>query len=339
MQCTPSLAKLVLAQPDGERALGAVGTLTVGGEALPRALADRLAACGGGGRVINAYGPTETTVYATAAPPGARARRPGADRHRARATSRPRCVDGALEKCRRAWSASWRSAVPGVTRGYLGRPGLTAARFVPDPRAARPGARMYLTGDLVRRRGDGALVYLGRADGQIKVRGYRVEPGEIEAVLGAHPAVALAAVVGTPDNARLDALVVPRGPVDPDALAAALRAAAAAALPPYMVPATVAVVPELPLGSSGKLDRRAAAALAVRLGSAGPAPAPPPGPSRPLRPTARTRSGRRWRRPGSARWARGPRPARELLRRRRQLAAGDRRWSRRWPRRSTRPRA
>ncbi|MEA2665083.1 MAG: hypothetical protein QOI11_2027, partial [Candidatus Eremiobacteraeota bacterium] len=270
VQCTPSLAKLLLAQPDGARALGAIDTLTVGGEALAPALAERLAGCGVR-NLINAYGPTETTVYATMHLLGGGAEDPvpigSALDHVTVAV-----VDGALEEVPPGVIGELAIGGPGVTRGYLGRPGLSAARFVPDPRAAVPGARMYLTGDLARRRADGALLYLGRADGQIKVRGYRVEPGEIEALLGAHPDVALAAVVGTPDNARLDALVVPRGPVDPPALAAALRAAAAAALPPYMVPVAIAVVPELPLGSSGKLDRRAAAALAARLGAAAPAP-------------------------------------------------------------------
>ncbi len=148
----------------------------------------------------------------------------------------------------------------GVARGYLGRPELTAERFVPDALSPEPGARAYRTGDCARWRTDGTLEFLGRTDRQLKVRGFRVEPGEVEAALRAHPGVA-DAVADAPGGARLVAWVVPHEgeAVEEDALRAHLRER----LPGYMVPAALVFLHALPLTPSGKVDRRALPAPAA----------------------------------------------------------------------------
>src|SRR5262249_6940988 len=146
----------------------------------------------------------------------------------------------------------------GVARGYLGRPELTAERFLPDPFAGEAEGRMYRTGDLCRYRTDGRVEYLRRNDLQVKVRGFRIELGEIEAVLEAHPAVQQAAVVvreDTPGDQRIVAYVVHRPGTSPTA--SELRRALRERLPDYMVPHLVVELERLPLGPSGKLDRRA----------------------------------------------------------------------------------
>ncbi|HYG65020.1 MAG TPA: amino acid adenylation domain-containing protein, partial [Thermoanaerobaculia bacterium] len=148
----------------------------------------------------------------------------------------------------------------GVARGYRGRPDLTAERFIPSARHGAAGARLYRTGDRARWRPDGNLEFLGRVDQQVKIRGYRIEPGEIESVLLAHPAVREVAVaVRERGDRHLVACVVPAGEADlaPDEL----RSFARERLPEYMVPARFLVLEALPLTPSGKVDRRALAAL------------------------------------------------------------------------------
>lgn len=149
---------------------------------------------------------------------------------------------------------------PGVARGYRGRPALTAERFVPDAFSGLPGERLYRSGDLCRRRADGELEYLGRADDQVKVRGYRIEVGEVEAALAAHPGVRRCAVLAVPDGSdrRLVAYVVPRAEVlDPHEL----RTHLAQTLPPYLVPSAYLPVDTIPLTGNGKTDRAALGAL------------------------------------------------------------------------------
>jgi amino acid adenylation domain-containing protein len=148
-----------------------------------------------------------------------------------------------------------------LARGYLGRPDLTAERFVPDPLNAEPGARLYRTGDRARLRPDGEIEFLGRLDDQVKIRGYRVEPGEIEAALAAHPGVAEAAVgvrEGADGDRRLIAWVVAKGGEQPEDL----RGFLGARLPEYEVPSSIVLVDAFPLTPSGKVDRRKLAALA-----------------------------------------------------------------------------
>jgi hypothetical protein len=148
------------------------------------------------------------------------------------------------------------AAGDGLARGYLGRPDLTAASWVPDPCAVEPGARLYRTGDLARCRPDGTLELLGRLDRQVKVRGFRVEPGEVEATLAAHPAVREAVVLTqetAPGDRRLAGYVTLRAP----AAEAELRAHCAALLPEPMVPARIVTLERMPLTAQGKVDRRA----------------------------------------------------------------------------------
>ncbi|HKH50102.1 MAG TPA: amino acid adenylation domain-containing protein, partial [Thermoanaerobaculia bacterium] len=153
-----------------------------------------------------------------------------------------------------------------LARGYLGRPDLTAERFVPDPLAAErgePGARLYRTGDRARLRADGALEFLGRLDDQVKIRGYRVEPGEVEATLAVHPGVAAAAVTvraSAGGDLRLAAWVVPHGekPID-------LRSFLGTRLPDHAVPSSITFVDAFPLTPSGKVDRRKLAELVPEM--------------------------------------------------------------------------
>jgi acyl-coenzyme A synthetase/AMP-(fatty) acid ligase/aryl carrier-like protein len=144
----------------------------------------------------------------------------------------------------------------GVARGYRGLPRRTALAFVPDPFGATPGARLYATGDVARFLPDGTVALLGRRDGQLKVRGFRIEPGEIEAALGRHPGVDQAAVAVPPDQpGRLVAYVVRRAGASVEGIT--LRSFLGERLPAHMVPATYLFLPTLPRNAVGKVDRRA----------------------------------------------------------------------------------
>jgi amino acid adenylation domain-containing protein len=201
----------------------------------------------------NNYGPTECTVVTTSGRVDGEGA-PLPDIGGAVANTALYVLDAAGRAVAEAAPGELHVGGAQVARGYLGRPALTAQRFVPDPFSALPGARMYRTGDRVRGRPDGALDFLGRADEQVKIRGFRIEPGEIEAVLRSHPDVAECAVVARedePGGARLVAYVT--GPAAPDALRAHLRQR----LPEHMVPGAFVVLPRLPLTPNGKVDRRA----------------------------------------------------------------------------------
>ncbi|MEM9594497.1 MAG: amino acid adenylation domain-containing protein [Acidobacteriota bacterium] len=260
MQATPATWQQLLASGwSGHPELKAL----CGGEALPvdlaRSLTDRC------GELWNVYGPTETTIWSTA-----RRVKRGEESLRgegvvslglpianttahvigANTDGLPAPIGGPGEL--------WIGGV-GLSRGYLGRPGMTAERFVPDPFGDVPGGRLYRTGDLVRRRPEGDLEFLGRLDHQVKVRGFRIELGEVEAALGRHPGVAQGASVVATDGggaSRLIGYVVPSDPSrppGPDELSSFLSGE----LPGYMVPTGFMVLEALPLTPNGKVDRGA----------------------------------------------------------------------------------
>ncbi|MGW7488587.1 amino acid adenylation domain-containing protein [Streptomyces sp. NPDC054786] len=238
------------AMPDGSLPEGV--TVVTGGEVLPRELVARWAP---GRRMLNIYGPTETTIIATVDGPLSAQSAPSIGRPVVGARIR------VLDRCLRPVPAGVPGEVyisgAGLARGYLHRPGLTASRYVADA-FGEPGARMYRTGDIAQWLPDGRLDYVRRADDQVKLRGFRIEPGEIEVVLTEDPSVRHATVLlreDTPGVRRLIAYVVAAGSagVDP----AALREWVAARLPEYMVPAAVVAIDEVPTTPHGKLDRDA----------------------------------------------------------------------------------
>jgi len=232
-----------------------LAALNLGGEALPGALADQLREAGVA-TVRNLYGPTEATVYATWSEPAEGDPRPPIGRPVADARSY--VLDPALRPVPPGVPGELFLAGPGVARGYAGRPGMTAERFVPDPFAPEPGGRMYRTGDRARWRAEGELEFLGRLDGQIKLRGFRIELGDVESALAAHPGVAQAVAAlreDVPGQERLVGYVVPAPGAEP--AAAELRAWVRERLPEYMVPAAFVTLDAVPVGTTGKADRRA----------------------------------------------------------------------------------
>ncbi len=257
----PSVLHLLPAPPAPEAIpLPRLATLVVAGERCPPALADRWAR---GRRMLNAYGPTETTVCATISRP--------------LAAGEPPPIGGPIANVRvHVLDERWAPlpvgvygelfiAGAGVARGYLDQPAATAERFLPEPFGDQPGSRMYRTGDRARWTARHELELAGRLDGQVKVRGHRIEPAEIEAAIEQHPAVrqAVVAAAGDGDGERLVAWVrlVAAGepPADPAApgMAERLRRHVAQLLPDAMVPAAFVFLPHLPLTAAGKVDRRA----------------------------------------------------------------------------------
>ncbi|MFL6293612.1 MAG: amino acid adenylation domain-containing protein, partial [Thermoanaerobaculia bacterium] len=257
---TAFFARWVQDAEDLEELPGSLRLIGIGGEELRADTARRWSRTPlSEAALLNSYGPTEAVISATL--------------HDVRPGESPvpigRALPGRVALVLDCHGNLQPVGVPGelclggvLARGYLGRPDLTAERFVPHPAfggAHGPaGTRLYRTGDLVRRRMDGALEFLGRIDDQVKIRGFRVEPGEIEAVLAEHPDVREAAVLAVGEEPRLVAFVAPELPDD-------LHAFLRERLPEYMAPSAWLALPALPLNSSGKVDRTA---LARKAGEA-----------------------------------------------------------------------
>jgi amino acid adenylation domain-containing protein len=250
-------AVLVAFRPE---ALAALRCCIVAGEALPSALVRDHYRAAPHVPLFNEYGPTEATVWSAVHRCRPEEQGPIAPIGRPIRNVEIYVVrDERMLRTKPGEMGEIYIGGAGIARGYVGQPALTADRFIPDPFSRRHGARLYRTGDLGALNRDGELLFRGRADAQVKVRGFRVEVGEVEAALLAHEGIATAAVVATqaPTGVRLVAYTVARGcGVAPDELAAFARTR----LPEYMVPAAWRSLDALPLTAHGKIDRR-------RLGS------------------------------------------------------------------------
>ncbi|HEX2133005.1 MAG TPA: amino acid adenylation domain-containing protein [Actinophytocola sp.] len=234
--------------------LADVEQLLAGGDVLAPAAVRAALAARGGRPVTNGYGPTENTTFTschTMTDPAEVTTTTPIGRPVQQTTVH--VLDADLRPVPTGAPGELYTGGAGLARGYLNRPALTATKFVPDP-FGPPGSRLYRTGDRARRRTDGVLEFLGRADNQVKLRGYLVEPGEPESVLREHPAVGDAAVVvhGSGENRRLVAYLTPC-----DVDVAAVKADLADRLPDYLRPTAYVPLEKLPLNASGKIDRRA----------------------------------------------------------------------------------
>ncbi|MCP4661295.1 MAG: AMP-binding protein, partial [bacterium] len=241
---------------------GSVRQVLFGGEAVDPESARKLLAGEPPERLLHVYGPTEGTTFTSwyrvpEVAPGALTIAIG----RPIANTRIHVVEPSGLEAPLGVHGELVVGGDGLARGYLGRPRLSAEKFVPDPFSATPGGRLYRTGDLVRRRGDGAVEFLGRIDFQVKIRGFRIELGEIEAILGQHPAVSEAVVIVremSPGDRRLVAFLVPgRQPEEGRLDAGELRGFLSEKLPDYMLPSVVVELPALPLTPNNKVDRAA----------------------------------------------------------------------------------
>jgi natural product biosynthesis luciferase-like monooxygenase protein len=254
LQCTPSMMQMLVANTEVRQALSGLKKLLLGGEALPAPLAEQLRAATPA-QLYNMYGPTETTIWSAAhlvtqvgdsIPIG-----------RPIANTRIYILDAHHQLVPVGVPGELYIGGTGVSAGYLNRPELTAERFIPDPFGTQPEARLYRTGDLARYRPDGTIEFHGRVDHQVKLRGFRVELGEVEAALLRHTALREAVAVvreDTPGDARLVAYFVASTEARPTAVQ--LRAHMKEHLPDYMVPSLFVALDALPLTKSGKVDRR-----------------------------------------------------------------------------------
>ncbi|HEY0637215.1 MAG TPA: amino acid adenylation domain-containing protein, partial [Pseudonocardiaceae bacterium] len=257
LKLTPGHLEILGHQLTDAETSALAGVVVAAGEALPGPMADRWLGLLGPGRLVNEYGPTETTVGACVHPVTGPQDRPVVPIGRALPGVRMYVLDGRARLTAVGVEGELYVGGTGVARGYAGRPDLTADRFVPDPYGP-PGSRLYRTGDRARRLPDGAVEFLGRADEQVKLRGYRVELAEIEAVLADAPGVRDAVVVAREDDGEKRLVCFHVSEHAPD-----LAAHCAERLPEFMVPAVFVRLDAVPLNANGKVDR--AALLAVEI--------------------------------------------------------------------------
>jgi natural product biosynthesis luciferase-like monooxygenase protein len=270
LQCTPSMAGMLVANDRSRDALRRLQVACIGGEAFPPALAQQLERLVPG-EIFNMYGPTETTIWSAvhrlAGVEG------GVPLGQPIANTTLYVLDRFGEPVPPGVPGELLIGGAGVARGYHRRPELTAERFVVDRFSDAPDDRLYRTGDLVRWHQDRTLEFLGRVDHQVKVRGYRIELGEIETVLGAHPGVRESVVVAredVPGDKRLVAYLVWKDePADP---AAELRGYLRGRLPEFMIPSHFVSLRDLPRTPNAKIDRKALPAPLAELGNAPTAP-------------------------------------------------------------------
>ncbi len=278
LQATPSRMRMFLADPEAKEALGRLQAVLVGGEAFPGPMADELLRAGPN-RLLNVYGPTETTIWSSIREVQPEdAEEAVVPIGRPLANERLYVVDGNANPVPPGVPGELWIGGAGVVRGYLDRPELTADRFLPDPFLPDSDARVYRTGDLVRQRDDGVVDFMGRIDHQVKIRGHRIELGEIDAVLVGHSGVESAVTVVQergPSDVRLVSYYVPTRPGD--ASEDELREQLARSLPDVMVPSMLVPIDEMPMTPNGKVDRKALPEpSAARAGSRPAAPAATP---------------------------------------------------------------
>ena len=255
LQCTPSLAKALILDPDSRDALRMLEKLMLGGEALPASLVAELSQ-GMAGEIHNMYGPTETTVWSVTDLVDKNA---GAiSLGRPIANTEIYILDKSLQLSPIGVIGELYIGGEGVVRGYHGQPELTAEKFIPDPFGGRNSARLYRTGDVARYLTDGRIEFLGRVDNQVKIRGFRIELEEIEAILTQHPDVREAVVItrnGASGEKRLAAYIVPDAEKTPTSRE--LRSFLRERVPAYMLPSSFTALNALPLTPNGKVNRRA----------------------------------------------------------------------------------
>ncbi|MGA2858804.1 MAG: amino acid adenylation domain-containing protein, partial [Candidatus Sulfotelmatobacter sp.] len=252
----PSMLSIFL-EASGLERCRSIRQVFASGEALPYELQQRFFEHLGWSELHNLYGPTEAAVDVTYWACSPKSKLSTVPIGRPIANTQIYILDSKLQPVPIGVAGELHIGGIGLARGYLNRPELTAEKFIADPFAQEPGARLYKTGDLSRFLPDGSIEYLGRIDHQVKIRGFRIELGEIESVLRQHPAIKEAVVVAredTPGDKRVAAYFVPDNGAAP--ATAELRAFMREKLPEYMLPSVFVTLKTMPLSGNGKVDRK-----------------------------------------------------------------------------------